>query len=75
VSLRLHLEIRDCLRRNAGLREEYARTKRDLAEREHESIGHYGAGKSEVLEKVMLQAQKDRIRADDRVDKEGILPA
>jgi len=49
--------------------------KRDLAERKHESIGHYGAGKSEVLEKVMLQAQKDRIRADDRVDKEGILPA
>lgn len=69
------MEIRDYLRRNAGLREEYARMKRDLAERKHGSIGHYAAGKSEVLEKVMLQAQEDRTRADDQADKEGTLPA
>jgi GrpB-like predicted nucleotidyltransferase (UPF0157 family) len=66
-SLRLHLEVRDCLRRHAGLREEYDRAKRDLAETEHESIGHYAAGKSEVLEKVILHAQKDKAEADDRV--------
>jgi GrpB-like predicted nucleotidyltransferase (UPF0157 family) len=66
-SLRLHLEVRDCLRRHAGLREEYDRAKRDLAETEHETIGHYAAGKSEVLEKVILHAQKDKAEADDRV--------
>ena len=55
LAVRNHLAVRDVLRDDEGLRDEYARVKMELAEREWEDDGGagYGAGKSQVLEKIL----------------------
>lgn len=69
-----HILVRHVLRKDAALREEYAKHKLELAQREHESIGMYGYAKNEVLAKVRRQADEDpeaqaeleRIKAGDQ---------
>jgi GrpB-like predicted nucleotidyltransferase (UPF0157 family) len=53
VALRNHLGVRDVLRGDAELREEYSSVKKALAEREVDDIGEYVEGKSEVLQKIL----------------------
>lgn len=52
LSLRNHLAVRDVLRRDAALRDEYAAVKRRLAD-ETGDIDVYGQGKSEVLQRIL----------------------
>lgn len=53
LAVRNHLGVRDVLRRDAGLREEYARVKRTLAADPGMDMAHYIAGKSAVLQRVL----------------------
>lgn len=57
-SLRNHLGVRKVLRSDPELREEYGRVKLELARREFESIGKYGAAKSEVLSRILARAEE-----------------
>ena len=52
LSLRNHLAVREVLRRDAALREEYAAVKVRLAD-ETDDIDVYGQGKSEVLQRIL----------------------
>ena len=56
--LRNHLAVRQVLRQSPKLVEEYGRIKLELAGREFESIGMYGAAKNEVLRKVLAKAEE-----------------
>jgi GrpB-like predicted nucleotidyltransferase (UPF0157 family) len=53
IALRNHLGVRDILRSNEQLREEYSLVKRALSEREVADIDEYIEGKSEVLQKIL----------------------
>ncbi|MFN8081681.1 MAG: GrpB family protein [Kineosporiaceae bacterium] len=53
LALRNHLAVRDTLRRDAGLRAEYAAVKCALAERDLDSMDEYLAGKNAVLHKIL----------------------
>lgn len=53
LAVRNHLGVRDVLRRDAGLREEYARVKRSLAADPGIDMARYIAGKSAVLQRVL----------------------
>jgi GrpB-like predicted nucleotidyltransferase (UPF0157 family) len=50
------LRFRDHLRRDAGDRELYERTKRELAQREWKYVQHYADAKSEVVEAILARA-------------------
>jgi GrpB-like predicted nucleotidyltransferase (UPF0157 family) len=56
LSVRNHLAVREILRGNRELRDEYAAVKLDLAARELASIDAYIAGKSAVLQKILAEA-------------------
>jgi GrpB-like predicted nucleotidyltransferase (UPF0157 family) len=56
ASVRNHLAVREILRGNRELRDEYAAVKLDLAARELASIDAYIAGKSAVLQKILAEA-------------------
>lgn len=51
-----HLLLRDHLRDDAKDRELYARTKRDLAERDWLSMQHYAEAKTGVIEEIIARA-------------------
>jgi GrpB-like predicted nucleotidyltransferase (UPF0157 family) len=53
VALRNHLGVRDILRSDEQLREEYSSVKRALSELEVADIDEYIEGKSEVLQKIL----------------------
>ncbi|KAL1410795.1 monooxygenase [Vanrija albida] len=53
LALRNHLAVRDVLRADAALRDEYARVKRALAATPGVDMGRYVEGKSGVLGKVL----------------------
>jgi GrpB-like predicted nucleotidyltransferase (UPF0157 family)/adenylate kinase family enzyme len=55
LALRNHLAVRDVLRHDATLRQEYAAVKRQLADTTHD-IDVYGQGKSEVLQRILAAA-------------------
>jgi len=57
VSLQNHLAVREVLRRDEGLREEYSEVKRRLAEQEFSGIGAYGGAKSAVLRKILGRSE------------------
>jgi GrpB-like predicted nucleotidyltransferase (UPF0157 family) len=63
LALRNHLAVREALRSNTDLRDEYARVKRALADEELESIDDYVAGKNTVVQKILLAAG---MSAEDR---------
>jgi GrpB-like predicted nucleotidyltransferase (UPF0157 family) len=50
------LRFRDHLRRDAGDRELYERTKRELARREWKYVQHYADAKSETVEAILARA-------------------
>jgi GrpB-like predicted nucleotidyltransferase (UPF0157 family) len=53
VALRNHLLVRDALRQDAALRDEYARVKEDLARRDLPDMDAYVAGKTPVLQRIL----------------------
>jgi GrpB-like predicted nucleotidyltransferase (UPF0157 family) len=63
LALRNHLAVRETLRSNTDLRDEYARVKRTLAEEELESIDDYVAGKNTVVQQILQAAG---MSAEDR---------
>jgi GrpB-like predicted nucleotidyltransferase (UPF0157 family) len=63
LALRNHLAVRETLRSNTDLRDEYASVKRALAEEDLGSIDDYVAGKTTVVQKILLAAG---MSAEDR---------
>ena len=53
MALRNHLLVRDALRRDAALRDEYARVKEDFARRDLPDMDAYVAGKTPVLQRIL----------------------
>jgi GrpB-like predicted nucleotidyltransferase (UPF0157 family) len=51
-----YLLLRDRLRQNEGERQLYARTKRELADRDWPSVDHYADAKTEVVEGILSRA-------------------
>lgn len=58
-SYRNHVAVRKILLGHPELLNEYAEVKRELAKLEFESIGQYGARKSEILQKILAQGDLD----------------
>jgi len=56
VEIERMLRFRDHLRANAGDRELYERTKRELARREWKYVQHYADAKSDVVEAILTRA-------------------
>jgi GrpB-like predicted nucleotidyltransferase (UPF0157 family) len=52
-----YLDLRDRLRRDAGDRELYATTKRELALRDWDSMNHYAEAKSDVIAQILGRAR------------------
>ncbi|MDR2988597.1 MAG: GrpB family protein [Nocardiopsaceae bacterium] len=59
LSLRNHLAVRDALRADAGLRDEYAAVKKRVA-RHAGSIEEYGPAKNQVVLKILKGGRHDR---------------
>jgi GrpB-like predicted nucleotidyltransferase (UPF0157 family) len=57
VALANHLAVREVLRTDRGMREEYARVKLALAERQFSGIGAYGAAKGEILRRILERSE------------------
>lgn len=79
LALRNHLAVRDVLRSDAALREEYAATKRRLAQ-ETDDIDRYVEGKSDVLARILeaggiAQDERDSVRDVNRAPPEIAPPA
>ena len=55
LALRNHLAVRNVLRSDAPLREEYGRLKLDLAQRHTEDVGAYVAAKTELLGSILAR--------------------
>ena len=55
-----YLLLRDRLRANKEDRELYARTKRELAERDWPSMQHYAEAKTEIIEEILVRAAEAR---------------
>jgi GrpB-like predicted nucleotidyltransferase (UPF0157 family) len=55
LSLRNHLAVRDVLRQNAALRDEYSLVKRDVGARAAD-IYEYGAGKNATVQRILQAA-------------------
>ena len=56
LSLRNHLAVRDILRRDANLREEYALVKQDLSKTDFKNMDAYTECKNEILAKILQKA-------------------
>ena len=55
-----YLLLRDRLRANKEDRKLYARTKRELAERDWPSMQHYAEAKTEIIEEILVRAAEAR---------------
>jgi GrpB-like predicted nucleotidyltransferase (UPF0157 family) len=60
LALRNHLALRDLLRRDGRLRDEYGRLKLELAHRDYEDIDQYVVDKSPVIQRILAAAGIDR---------------
>ena len=56
LALRNHIAVRNLLRNDESLREEYAAVKRELARREWDNIAAYGEAKNQILGKILGRA-------------------
>lgn len=56
LSLRNHLSLRDLLRTDEALREEYGAVKMDLATKEWDNVNAYSVAKNEIVGKLLAQA-------------------
>ncbi|KFY36936.1 hypothetical protein V495_07506 [Pseudogymnoascus sp. VKM F-4514 (FW-929)] len=55
LSLKNHLAVREALRNDSDLRDEYSRVKLELAQKDHPALWDYVDGKDEVLRKVLIR--------------------
>ena len=74
LALRNHLAVRDLLRRDARMRDQYAQFKLDLAERDYVDADLYARDKSPILQRILAAAGMDRdelaaIDAVNRLDR------
>lgn len=60
VSLRNHLAVKNVLLNDKILLHEYAEVKRKLATQKFEGIGRYGAGKNDILQKILARGDLDQ---------------
>lgn len=56
LSLRNHLSVRDLLRTDETLREEYGAVKMDLATKEWDNVNAYSVAKNEIVGKLLARA-------------------
>lgn len=56
LSLRNHLSVRDLLRTDEALREEYGVIKMDLARKEWDNVNAYSVAKNEIVGKLLARA-------------------
>ena len=59
LALRNHLAVRDLLRRDAQLRNEYGRLKLELATRHYSNADQYAVDKSPVIQRILAAAGFD----------------
>ncbi len=59
LALRNHLALRDLLRRDARLRDEYGRLKLELAGRDYEDTDQYVVDKSPMIQRILTAAGLD----------------
>ena len=64
LALRNHLAMRDLLRRDPNLRDEYGRFKLELARAEYSSADDYAVDKSPVIQRILAAAGFDRSELD-----------
>ena len=60
LAMRNHLALRDVLRRDGRLRDEYGRLKLELAQRDYGDIDQYVVDKSPVIQRILAAAGMDR---------------
>ena len=60
LALRNHLALRDVLRRDAALRDQYGRFKLALATRDYDDADRYAVDKSPVIQRILAIAGLDR---------------
>lgn len=65
LSLRNHLAVREALRNDGKLREEYSRVKMELAKNDHASLSEYVDGKDVVLRKVLSKGGLSKEEIND----------
>jgi GrpB-like predicted nucleotidyltransferase (UPF0157 family) len=73
LALRNHLAVRDILRRDARLRDEYSRLKLELATRDYADLERYVVDKSPVLQRILAAAgfdteERHEVDAMNRLD-------
>lgn len=56
LSLRNHLSVRDLLRKDEALRDEYGAFKLDLARKEWDNVNAYSVAKNEIVGKLLARA-------------------
>ncbi len=61
LALRNHLAVRDLLRRDARLRDEYGQLKLQLAERDYADIDQYVIDKSPMIQRILAAAGIDDV--------------
>lgn len=71
LSLKNHLAVREALRNDSELREEYSRVKMELAKNDHTTLSDYVDGKDAVLRKVLSRGGLSNEELDD-VEKANI---
>ncbi|KFY63823.1 hypothetical protein V496_03664 [Pseudogymnoascus sp. VKM F-4515 (FW-2607)] len=71
LSLKNHLAVREALRNDVELREEYSRVKMELAKNDHATLSDYVDGKGTVLRKVLSKGGLSKEEIDD-VEKANI---
>lgn len=71
LSLKNHLAVREALRNDSELRQEYSRVKMELAENDHATLSDYVDGKDAVLRKVLSKGGLSKEELDD-VEKANI---
>jgi GrpB-like predicted nucleotidyltransferase (UPF0157 family) len=69
LALRNHLAVRDLLRRDARLRDDYSRLKLDHATRDYDDLEQYVVDKSPVLQRILEVAG---LNADERAEIESM---
>ncbi|OBT70016.1 hypothetical protein VE03_00567 [Pseudogymnoascus sp. 23342-1-I1] len=71
LSLKNHLVVREALRNDSELREEYSRVKMELAKNDHATLSDYVDGKDAVLRKVLSKGGLSKEEIED-VEKANI---
>lgn len=71
LALRNHLAVRDFLRRDARLRDEYGRLKLELAGRDYDDLDRYVRDKSPILGRILAAAglAPDELEAIDAMNR------